>query len=73
MLSLKSLIAVAAITTLAMTSIAQAAGQPGRKTVHRAKIFLSETVRGSHAEIGVFVPDVSYQGTRGLSAPAGRS
>jgi hypothetical protein len=46
MLNFKSLIAVAAITTLAAMSIAQAAGQPGRKTVHQPKIVASESVRG---------------------------
>jgi hypothetical protein len=73
MLNLKSLVAVAAISTVAMMSIAQAAGQPGRKTVHQPKIIFSEKVRGSHAEAGTTAPGVSYEGTRGLSAPAGRS
>jgi hypothetical protein len=42
MLNFKSLIAVAA---LAAMSIAQAAGQPGRKTVHQPKIVASGTKR----------------------------
>ena len=73
MLNFKSLIAVAAITTVAMASIAQAAGNNGRKTVQRPKIFMIEKVRGSHAEILPALPEVSYQATHGLSAPAGRS
>ena len=73
MLSFKLLLAVAAITTVATTSIAQAAGYTGRKTVQQPNIFTSEMVRGSHAEFGTTVPAFSYQGTRGQSSPAGRS
>lgn len=72
MLNFRSLIAVAAITTVAAMSVAQAAGQPGRKTVHQPKIVASESLRGSHAEIRTFSPDVPDLGARGLSAPAGR-
>jgi hypothetical protein len=69
----KSLVAVAAITTLATMSIAQAAGHPGRKTVHQPRMIASETVRGSHAQLLDVAPVVSDFGSRGLSAPAGRS
>ena len=72
MLNFKSLIAVAAITTLAAMSIAQAAGQPGRKTVHQPKIFSTEMVRGSYAALRVSDPAAPDLGSRGLSAPAGR-
>jgi hypothetical protein len=72
MLNFRSLIAVAAITTVAAMSVAQAAGQPGRKTVHQPKIVASESVRGSNAEFRTFTPDVSDLGSHGLSAPAGR-
>jgi hypothetical protein len=46
MLNLRSLVAVAAITTLAMMSVVQAEGQPGRKIVHQPELVASET-RGS--------------------------
>jgi hypothetical protein len=72
MLKVRSLIAVAAITTVAAMSIAQAAGHPGRKTVHQPKIVAGESVRGSYAQFRTFTPDVSDLGTQGLSAPAGR-
>jgi hypothetical protein len=72
MLNLKSLIAVAAITTVAAMSVAQAAGQPGRKIVHQPKIVVGEDVRGSHAEFRTIAPEVSDLRTSGLSAPAGR-
>ena len=72
MLNFRSLIAVAAITTVATMSIAQAAGHPGRKTIHQPKIVTSDSVRGSHAEFRAFTPDVSDLGSHGLSAPAGR-
>jgi hypothetical protein len=52
MLNSKSLNTVAAITTLAAMSIAQAAGQPGRKTVHQPKIVASESVRGVMRSLG---------------------
>ena len=70
MLNVKSLIAVAAIATFATTSMAQAAG---RKTVHHPQPVISETVRASHAELRAGVPAAVDFGTRGLSAPAGRS
>jgi hypothetical protein len=73
MLNFKSLIAVAAITTLATMSIANAGQRDGRKTGQQPKMFASEKVRSSHAEFQVTVPQNSYQSTRGLSAPAGRS
>jgi hypothetical protein len=69
MLNSKSLNTVAAITTLAAMSIAQGAGQPGRKTVHQPKSVASEGVSGSYAEFRAFAPDVSNPGTHGLSAP----
>ena len=69
----KSLVAVAAITTVATMSIAQAAGHPGRNTVHQPRMMASETVRGSHAQILDVAPAASDLGYRGLSAPAGRS
>lgn len=72
MLNFKSLIAVAAITTVAAMSVAQAAGQPGRKIVHQPKMVVGESVRGSRAEFRMIAPDVPDLGTHGLSAPAGR-
>jgi hypothetical protein len=72
MLNFNLLIAVAAITTLAAMSIAQAAGQPGRKTVHQPKIVASESIRGSYAELRTSAPEAPDPGTHGLSAPAGR-
>jgi hypothetical protein len=69
MLNFKSLIAVAAITTFAMMSIAQAAGTSGRKIVRTPKISASAMVRASHAEMA---PPVDYgMAYRGFSAPAG--
>jgi hypothetical protein len=52
MLNPRSLIAVAAITTVAMMSVVQAAGQPGRKIVHQQKLVAGDVVRGSHASLG---------------------
>ena len=72
MLNFRSLIAVAVITIVATMSIAQAAGQPGRKAVHQPKIVASESVRGGYAEIRTFTPDASGLGAHGLSALAGR-
>jgi len=71
MFGLKSLIVIAAVA--ATVSVAHAGGGGGRKPVRQPAPFLSETVRGSHAEMPAAVPTWSYQGTRGLSAPAGRS
>jgi hypothetical protein len=45
MLNFKSLIAVATITTLAAMSIAQAAGQLGRKTLYQPKTVASGAKR----------------------------
>jgi hypothetical protein len=55
MLNFRSLIAVAAITSLAVMSIAQGGDQPGRKTVHQPKIS-SAMVHSSYAELGTSVP-----------------
>lgn len=72
MLNFKSLVVVAAISTVAMMSIALAASTSGRKTVHQPKIFASEMVRGNHAEFRAATPAVSDTGYRVLPAPAGR-
>jgi hypothetical protein len=50
MLNSRSLIAVAAITTVAMMSVFQGLGQPARKTVHQAKMLTSDKVRGGPTE-----------------------
>jgi hypothetical protein len=71
MLNFKSLIAVAAITTIATMSIAQAAGTAGRKMVHAPKTMSANAmVRASHAEMAPAVD--SGPAYRGFSAPAGR-
>jgi hypothetical protein len=46
MLNLRSLVAVAAITAVAMMSIVQAAGQPGRQIVYQPERVASEMIRG---------------------------
>jgi hypothetical protein len=52
MLSLRSLVAVAAITALAMMWVVQAAGQPGRKIVHQPELVASETRDSQSVEGG---------------------
>jgi hypothetical protein len=71
MLGFKSLIAIAAIAATA--SAAQAGNASGRRHVKQPAIFSNERVRDGHAEMPPATPTWSYQGTRGLSAPAGRS
>lgn len=68
MFGFKSLIAIAAIA-----ATAQAGNASGRKHVKQPAIFSNGQVRDGHAEMPPATPTWSYQGTRGLSAPAGRS
>jgi hypothetical protein len=56
LLNFRSLIAVAAITIAAVMSIAQAADQPGRKTVHQPKVLGGAMVRSSYAELRTSAP-----------------
>lgn len=72
MLGFKSLAVIVAVASVATASMAQAGSASGRKHVKQPTIFSSETVRGSHAEMPPAAPAWSYQGTRGLSSPAGR-
>ncbi|MBR0756552.1 hypothetical protein JQ604_30610 [Bradyrhizobium jicamae] len=71
--ALKSLIAIAAIASVATASVAQAGSRSSRKAVKPAPIVLNENVLNSNAAYVPKTPAWSYQGTRGLSSPAGRS
>jgi hypothetical protein len=59
MFNFRSLIAVAAITTVAVMSIAEAGDQPGRRAVYQPKILGSAAARSSYAELRPSVPATS--------------
>ena len=71
MSAFQSLIVIAAIASFATVSVAQAGS--GRKVARQAPIVLDQRILDSNAAYVPKTPAWSYQGTRGLSSPAGRS
>jgi hypothetical protein len=63
-LNLRSLLAVAAITAVAMMSVVQAADQPGRKIVHQPEFVTGEMTRGSQSADQIEHHIAKIDGTR---------